>query len=696
MKKHEWDIEKNKIRDLMLIDGAAGHMIPRQTDKLGKLGDIVKHYFDNDKPKAFSVKIPDENERYFQVIHSEEMPRLGFRAIAYQEVKKIDEDGTPEDPILENGRAKLYFDFQGTKNLKDASTLAKIAMKRPVPRKTETEEFVCTAIDKAGGKSAISQIISGGHSHGTTKVLTSYFFAKEQGINNVKLLLTEPAGAASTLDALTEKFATADKSKQEVKDEILANTISIVSGPDHTLISKFAGGAIGKTYQLNTYETAFDEQENVGKFRSKMNRRMDSHAQDRLMKAVLNGAILQEIDPGRGKAPSRRKFLMKAASITLGAAAVADFGLGTLVNKSPAFLTDSYTPPPLPGYIVATPDISKNVDTICDSNAFPSISKLIESPVDPVSLAIQGNLDLADSKQEMDKSSAFKYKENAHSVAYKASGEIRSDLYDLNIFDPAKYDEATYEVEKHKPENYLVFRTIAHHHNPHTGDKAVALLHPETGTLVISTAGFRKEWLNRPFGIFTRDASRTVSPEFAKQFLGELSDQIAANHLQLNKTLITSHSIGVANGMLMQTQIRLSPTLQEKFGGVPHMVALEGFGESLAADAIAKKYSIPKEEIGVDISSVRVARPSTDEGHEYPKFNLAVGHKRYAIPNMGESEDPHRSDILANWLTTGRSVVEATQERFKRPASLRKEKEIESALGEIFKAGREGRDFIGL
>lgn len=717
MTKHEWDVSEKDISDLILIDGAAGHMIPQQTAKLEKLGDAVRHYFDEDNPKAFSVTLPDGDTRHFEVIHSKELSRLGFRAIAYREVASINEDGTPLNPIQVRGQGKLYFDFQGTKDPNDASTLAKIAIRRPVTRYTQTEEFVRTAIEKAGGTQAISQLVTGGHSHGATKALTSYSIAKDCGIGDVKVLLTEPAGARSTLNALAEDAAHAPgTSKQEFITQISENTVSIVSGPDSTLVSQAAGGSVGRTYQLDTFATAFDEQDNVGGLRNRMNRQMDSHAQDRMMLATQKGTRLQYIGHDiprkalRGKMIwpeeegakiSRRTVLRAGAAVTLGAV-MTDFGLGTVVNGKPSFATDSYTPPPLPGYSTATPVIEGADFPRHNPEAYPSLLKLVENPTDSSSLAIQGILDLSDSKEAMDtairekKNPAFEYAENKHSATYKASGEIRGPLYDLRIFDPAKYNKQTYEVEKHKPKNYLRFHMVAHHENPHTGDKAVAMLHPETGTLVISTAGFRNEGLNRPFGIFTNDASRTVSPEFAEQFLGELAEQIAANHLRPDKVLISSHSIGVANGILLQAQIRSSPMLQERFGGIPHMVAMEGFGESLAADAIANKYHIPKHKIGVDISSVRVAGPSTDEGHEYD-YNKAVGHRRYAIRNIGESDDPHRSDVIADWLFSGHSeVVNAAHQSFQRPAHMRKEKGLEGTLGKVFESGREARDFIRL
>lgn len=704
---------EKELLDLILIDGAAGHMIPRQTDKLEKLGDTVRHYFDeDDKPQAFSITLPNGQARHFEVLHSEEMPRLGFRAIAYREVEAI-EDGIPANPLLQDGRAKLYFDFQGTKDPKDAATLAKIAARRPVTRHDQTEAFVGTAIEKAGSAEAVSQVISGGHSHGATKALTSYFIAERFGINDIQVLLTEPAGAHSTLNALAEDFAQTTGGKEEAIRKISESTMSVVSGPDLTLISKAAGGTVGKTYQLNTHETAFDEQEDVGRFKDKMNRRMDSHAQDRMMKAVLNGAeaeyigrdiprkkLAQSIIWPEGEGPSRRTALKAGGFVALGAV-TADFGLGTVANGKPSLSTNSYNPPPLPGYSVATPNIPGMDDSLTTPGTFPSVLKLVENPTDRVSLAIQGILDLADSGESLDtaikekKNPPFEYTENSYSQAYKASGEIRGSLYDLRIFDPAKYDERTYEAEKHDPDNYLHFRKVAHHENPHTGDKAIALLHPETGTLVISTAGFRNEGLNRPLGIFSGDAARTVNPEFAEQFLEELSDQITAQHLQPRNVLISSHSIGVANGILMQAQIRSSPTLQRQFGGVPHMVALEGFGESLAADAVAATHDIPRSQIGAGISSVRISGPATDEGHEYD-YNKAVGHQRHAISNIGDTEDPHRSDVISDWLTTGRSEVMPTQRPFLRPADMRKEKALYNTIGEAVELGRKARDLIGL
>lgn len=364
--------------------------------------------------------------------------------------------------------------------------------------------------------------------------------------------------------------------------------------------------------------------------------------------------------------------------------------------------TRDYTPPPLPACSTFADVKASQNNNDADISAFQTVTDLVDNPVSAASLAVQAILNHADTTHELDKIAGGKitpyvtYKENAYSEAYIAScQELRSPLFDVTLFDPSKYDANTYEEEKLKPENQLHFKAVAHYENKETGDKAIALLHAETGTLVISTIGLTEtEGKSRMWGVLSGDPKRTVHMDFTGKFLQELAMQIEELNIPVRATIFSSHSMGVANGLTMLAQTHQSERLQKAFGGIPPLVAMESFGESLAAEETENLTGLPVKKMADNIYSVRVS-PATFIGHEWDN-NQAVGNERYGMVRPeGEKHDYHRLATLAELLTTGKMPVEKHEGKFGSKLSERWWAEALQAIGKIAEKGRNVREGLG-
>lgn len=351
-----------------------------------------------------------------------------------------------------------------------------------------------------------------------------------------------------------------------------------------------------------------------------------------------------------------------------------------------------YTPPPLPAHSAFA---DAKTERGMDVSAFKTVTDLVDNPVNAASLAVQAILNHADTTQELDKIAGGKivphviYEESEHSAAYVSScEELRGRLFDVTLFDPSKYDANTYEEEKLKPENQLRFKAVAHYENKETGDKAIALLHAETGTLVISTIGLTEtEGKSRMWGVVSGDPKRTVHMDFTGQFLQELAMQIEEHDIPVRATIFASHSMGVANGMTMLAQTHQSERLQKAFGGIPPLVAMESFGESLAAEETEKQTGLPVRTMAENIYSVRVS-PATFIGHEWDN-NKAVAERHGMMRPKGEKHDYHRLAELAELLTTGRMPVEKQESKFHSRISERWWAEALQAIGKLAEKGRD-------
>lgn len=285
-----------KINELILIDGAAGLMIPPKGEQLNRIlgnENLVRHHYDDaGKPEAFSVTMPETGViRHFRVLHSVEKPENGFRAIAYQEVDSPDGG----NPIIRDGEPTIYLNFQGTKGTRgEIPTLGKIAARKPTAHLDDLNHFLQEMANQAEMTENLPEIMIGGHSYGATNAVASYYLltGKEVAAPSVRLFLTEPAGS----HPIARQMHGGKGRWQDEPDPALSEaSVSVVSGPTRTGVTRVAGGTIGETYALPTFDTGFTAEEKATRRGSFTSRILDAHATDRLMKAVYEGAQPQYI-----------------------------------------------------------------------------------------------------------------------------------------------------------------------------------------------------------------------------------------------------------------------------------------------------------------------------------------------------------------------------------------------------------------
>lgn len=278
---------------------------------------------------------------------------------------------------------------------------------------------------------------------------------------------------------------------------------------------------------------------------------------------------------------------------------------------------------------------------------------------------------------------------------YGASCGIRVPLADIAIFDPARYDRSTIATERNNPDNYLNFQAIASFHDKESDSIALAYYESKSGTLSIQTVGLTPdEGHDRVVAVLSENDERAVPLEFARGFLAEVRDQVRGRGLQVNQTEVYSHSMGATAGVAIKGLLETSQANRIVFGDSPSLTITEGFGESYAAGVVEEALGISRERLTRNTSSVR----SGGEGEanivaaESP-LNQPIG-RTYSISTHGV--DTHALPDIAIGLLNGNRKLTPYHGDFTASGTTSVQVDMASMLGKVIKAGREGRQAIGL
>jgi hypothetical protein len=363
--------------------------------------------------------------------------------------------------------------------------------------------------------------------------------------------------------------------------------------------------------------------------------------------------------------------------------------------------TDSYTLPPMA-------DCSPHNSAIVQQETPPSemrdaaMQAVLDAPESVGALTIQAILSKGGSSGRMNAmlrdglGIPVTYDKADESKAYKQSCEFRGDLLDVSIFNPLLLDGMT-QADMENQDNYIQFHALMNYYDEASANKAVAYYQPDTGTLLISTLGLtHNENNDRAIAAISENTDRLVPYEFAEKFIGELRDQIRAQGLKVNNTSIMSHSLGTAGGVLMKGMLEKFMANQMVFGKKPSLTIVEGFGESLAADAVTAHLDLPREKLTRNTISMR----SGDENDaniiaaEWDS-NRTIGEKVYAI-SFPEGQESHRMEDIVRGVVKGERKITRFEGRFHTDGADRLKGEGGQFLGKLAREGRELRQTLGL
>lgn len=281
-----------------------------------------------------------------------------------------------------------------------------------------------------------------------------------------------------------------------------------------------------------------------------------------------------------------------------------------------------------------------------------------------------------------------------NSADYKNSCDTRGDLIDIAIYNPLLKETPPVDGQGHE-DDYLHFKAIANFDDPASGNKAVAYYQPDSGTLFIGTVGLTAdENHDRAWAAISGNTERLVPYEFADKFIAELRDQLRDQGVKVSNTTIFSHSLGTPGGVLMKAKLEQSMANQVVFGKNPSLTIVEGFGESLAAEAVIEETGISSDKLTRNTVSVRSGGKGTanmiaTEWHS----NQTIGREVYSISSP-DGTAAHELGNIVDGLVKGSRKVSPTDEKF---TTVREEmlkgRGIE-VLGKLAKAGREFRQTI--
>lgn len=363
--------------------------------------------------------------------------------------------------------------------------------------------------------------------------------------------------------------------------------------------------------------------------------------------------------------------------------------------------TDSYTLPPMA-------DCSPHNSAIVQQETPPSemrdaaMQAVLDAPESVEALTIQAILSKGGSSGRMNAmlndelGIPVTYEKSAESADYKQSCETRGDLLDVAIFNPLLLGNAT-QADVENAGNYIQFHAVMNYADEASGNKAVAYYQSDTGTLLISTLGLTKyENHDRAIAAITENTDRLVPYEFAEKFIGELRDQIRAQGLKVNNTSIMTHSLGTAGGVLMKGMLEKSMANQMVFGKNPSLTMVEGFGESLAADAVTAHLDLPRDKL--TRNSVSMRSGDKDDANiiaaEWDS-NRTIGEKVYAI-SFPEGEESHRMEDILRGVLKGERGISSFEGRFHTDGVDRLKGEGAQFLGKLAREGRELRQTLSL
>ncbi|MBM3618960.1 MAG: hypothetical protein FJX23_10525 [Alphaproteobacteria bacterium] len=365
--------------------------------------------------------------------------------------------------------------------------------------------------------------------------------------------------------------------------------------------------------------------------------------------------------------------------------------------------TDSYDLPPM---------------TPCDSYSAPlidgrpdagraqeqAILNLFENPGSRDSLVIQSILasggaegrlrGFLDNHVGIDAKAAL----TEQSQAYDESCGVRGILQDISIFNPLRINAATYDEDRKNPENFLEFKAVANYQDPVSANKVAAYFHEETGTLVLAATGrSHDENADRAIAVATGNLERLMPYEFMDNFLGEVKDRIRQDGLKVNNTTIFGHSLGVSGAIVLKGMLETSHANQVIFGKQPVLTLVEGFGESLAAEAVSEKFGIPQEKLVRNSISARSGGVSTANivAAEWDG-NHTVGEKVYSLTAPGGEEDTHGLHGITRGLMNGSRTSTLYSGDFSTSGSDLFKGQTLQVAGKLAKIGRDLRQATGL
>lgn len=285
-----------------------------------------------------------------------------------------------------------------------------------------------------------------------------------------------------------------------------------------------------------------------------------------------------------------------------------------------------------------------------------------------------------------------------YSQKYDESCGVRDVLQDIRIFNPLLKSEGTYEAEKNNPDNYLEFKAIANYQDPISANKVVAYYQKETGTLLLAATGrSHDENEDRAIAVATGNLDRIIPYEFMENFLGEVKDRIRQDGLQVNNTAIFGHSLGVSGAILLKGMLETSHANQVVFGKQPTLTLVEGFGESLAAEAVSDRFDIPQEKLVRNSVSVRSGGEGTANivAHEW-SGNDTVGARVYSLTAPTNGEDSHGLHGIARGLMNGSRTATPYGGDFSTNGDDLFKGQTLQVLGKVAKIGRDLRQATGI
>lgn len=363
--------------------------------------------------------------------------------------------------------------------------------------------------------------------------------------------------------------------------------------------------------------------------------------------------------------------------------------------------TDSYTLPPMPDCASHSSSILTDaIDATAQHDA--AIDALLNQPESEAALVMQAVLSKGGTAGRMnamlddDLGIPVNVERAEASKAYADSCETRGILQDVAIYNPLMLEGMT-PADAENPDHYIQFRAVMNYHDKASANKAVAYYQPDSGTLLISTLGLTQDENNdRALAAATGNTERLVPYEFAEKFIAELRDQIRAQGLKVENTAIMTHSLGTAGGVLMKGMLENSMANKMVFGKHPSLTMVEGFGESLAAEAVQARLDIPRDKLTRNTISVRSGNDGDANiiAAEWDG-NHTIGEKVYAI-TAPEGQETHRMEDIMRGVIKGERKIIRYEGTFRTDGMDRLKGEGAEILGKLARTGRDFRQSVGL
>ena len=395
---------------------------------------------------------------------------------------------------------------------------------------------------------------------------------------------------------------------------------------------------------------------------------------------------------------ARQKFLRAAATAAAAAAAV-EGGAAAAPYLDSA--TKNYDLPPMDNCSAYNVVLSDDATSPAEINQH-AIASIFNEPAGKTSVILQsilskgGTTGRIDHMITQDVGIEINSKINEDSGSYSASCDYRGPLIDIAIKNPLLIATNGRPYKETQPEDFLHFKAIANLDDAASGNKAVAYYEENSGTLFMGTVGLTADENNdRAWAAITGNTERLVPNEFADNFLGEVTDQIKQQGLEVNNTAIFSHSLGTAGGILLKAKIQDSFANQHIFGKNPQLTIVEGFGESLAAEAIIKDTGLAPQQLTRNTLSIRSGGEGTANiiASEW-ESNKTIGLNTYSV-TAPEEENTHRLPEMVKGLINGTRTINPTNELFLPNKWDRIKGEGLELVGEASRVGRNIRNSIG-